>query len=142
MKSKQLCCTPDHTTQITLPRFPEARITLAKAPVLGMFPQFEILHELSPAFFLSCRPTSRASSVGAMGGNSSCGSIGGRDHGGVCSVCHIQGKKGPHDKMISCRECSNKGIINMLNRSITSKIFFLSIFKVYQNFQYLFLNKH
>lgn len=33
----------------------------------------------------------------------------GRDHGGVCSVCHIQNKKGPNDRMVSCRECSNKG---------------------------------
>lgn len=34
----------------------------------------------------------------------------GRDHGGVCSVCHIQNKKGPNDRMVSCRECSNKGM--------------------------------
>lgn len=33
----------------------------------------------------------------------------GRDHGGVCSVCHVQNKRGPNDRMIGCRECSNKG---------------------------------
>lgn len=36
-------------------------------------------------------------------------SLNGVDHGGVCSVCHNQNKKGLTDKMISCRECSNKG---------------------------------
>lgn len=37
-----------------------------------------------------------------------------RDHG-VCSVCHLQSKKGPSDRMVSCRECSNKGeFINIL----------------------------
>lgn len=32
-----------------------------------------------------------------------------KEQGGVCSVCHLQNKKGPNDKMVSCRECSNKG---------------------------------
>ena len=33
----------------------------------------------------------------------------GREQGGVCSVCHAQNKRGPNDRMVSCRECSNKG---------------------------------
>lgn len=33
----------------------------------------------------------------------------GREHGGVCSVCHIQNRRGPNDRMVGCRECSNKG---------------------------------
>lgn len=33
----------------------------------------------------------------------------GRDQGGVCSVCHVQNKRGPNDRMVGCRECSNKG---------------------------------
>lgn len=37
-------------------------------------------------------------------------SLNGRDQGGVCSVCHLQNKKGPNDRMIACRECSNKGM--------------------------------
>lgn len=41
------------------------------------------------------RPESRSSSSG-------------RDLGGVCSVCHVQSKKGP-ERMVACRECSNKG---------------------------------
>lgn len=36
-------------------------------------------------------------------------STGSREQGGVCSVCHIQNKRGPNDRMVSCRECSNKG---------------------------------
>ncbi|KAI4461363.1 polycomb group protein [Holotrichia oblita] len=31
-----------------------------------------------------------------------------KEQGGVCSVCHLQNKKGPTDRMIACRECSNK----------------------------------
>ncbi|GLV44462.1 uncharacterized protein CBL_10266 [Carabus blaptoides fortunei] len=50
------------------------------------------------------RPTSRASSTGAK-----------EPMGGVCSVCHMQGKKGGCDKMISCRECSNKAHVSCLN---------------------------
>ncbi|XP_017771811.1 PREDICTED: uncharacterized protein LOC108559155 isoform X5 [Nicrophorus vespilloides] len=34
----------------------------------------------------------------------------GEVQGGVCSVCRIQNKKGPNEKMISCRECSNKDV--------------------------------
>lgn len=32
-----------------------------------------------------------------------------RDHGGVCSVCHTQSRRGLNDRMVACRECSNKG---------------------------------
>ena len=32
-----------------------------------------------------------------------------KEQGGVCSVCHLQNKKGPNDRMVACRECSNKG---------------------------------
>ncbi|XP_050310473.1 uncharacterized protein LOC126746321 [Anthonomus grandis grandis] len=48
------------------------------------------------------RPSSRTSS-------------GSRDHGGVCSVCHTQSRKGPNDRMVSCRECSNKAHFGCLN---------------------------
>ncbi|XP_044754946.1 uncharacterized protein LOC123313907 isoform X2 [Coccinella septempunctata] len=34
---------------------------------------------------------------------------------GVCSVCHLQNKKGPNDKLVSCRECSNKAHYSCLN---------------------------
>lgn len=39
----------------------------------------------------------------------------GEVQGGVCSVCRIQNKKGPNEKMISCRECSNKAHLSCLN---------------------------
>ncbi|KAJ8918794.1 hypothetical protein NQ315_011078 [Exocentrus adspersus] len=39
----------------------------------------------------------------------------GREQGGVCSVCHIQSKRGPNDRMIACRECSNKAHFSCLN---------------------------
>ncbi|CAG9863567.1 unnamed protein product [Phyllotreta striolata] len=48
------------------------------------------------------RPDSRTSSNG-------------RDQGGVCSVCHLQNRKGPNDRMVACRECSNKAHIGCLN---------------------------
>ncbi|XP_018579889.1 PHD finger protein 10 isoform X2 [Anoplophora glabripennis] len=48
------------------------------------------------------RPDSRTSSNG-------------RDQGGVCSVCHIQSKRGPNDRMVACRECSNKAHFSCLN---------------------------
>lgn len=38
-----------------------------------------------------------------------------RSEGGVCSVCHSQGKKGPAERMVSCRECSNKAHYECLN---------------------------
>lgn len=34
---------------------------------------------------------------------------------GVCSVCHLQNKRGPNDKMVACRECSNKAHFSCLN---------------------------
>ncbi|XP_045473865.1 uncharacterized protein LOC123680144 [Harmonia axyridis] len=34
---------------------------------------------------------------------------------GVCSVCHLQNKKGPNEKLVSCRECSNKAHYSCLN---------------------------
>ncbi|KAL3269923.1 hypothetical protein HHI36_008980 [Cryptolaemus montrouzieri] len=34
---------------------------------------------------------------------------------GVCSVCHLQNKKGPNDKLVACRECSNKAHYSCLN---------------------------
>ncbi|KAJ3643563.1 hypothetical protein Zmor_026265 [Zophobas morio] len=39
----------------------------------------------------------------------------GREQGGVCSVCHAQNKRGPNDRMVSCRECSNKAHYSCLN---------------------------
>ncbi|XP_056645491.1 uncharacterized protein LOC130450848 [Diorhabda sublineata] len=48
------------------------------------------------------RPESRTSSNG-------------RDQHGVCSVCHIQNRRGPNDRMIACRECSNKAHYSCLN---------------------------
>ncbi|KAG5884304.1 hypothetical protein JTB14_006312 [Gonioctena quinquepunctata] len=48
------------------------------------------------------RPDSRTSSNG-------------REQGGVCSVCHIQNKRGPNDRMVACRECSNKAHFSCLN---------------------------
>ncbi|XP_066145937.1 sterile alpha motif domain-containing protein 1 [Euwallacea fornicatus] len=42
-------------------------------------------------------------------------STGSRDHGGVCSVCHNQSKKGLNDRMVACRECSNKAHYACLN---------------------------
>lgn len=42
-------------------------------------------------------------------------STGSRDHGGVCSVCHTQSKRGPSDRMVACRECSNKAHYSCLN---------------------------
>ncbi|KAJ8938886.1 hypothetical protein NQ318_016090 [Aromia moschata] len=48
------------------------------------------------------RPDSRTSSSG-------------RDQGGVCSVCHVQNKRGPNDRMVACRECSNKAHFSCLN---------------------------
>lgn len=38
-----------------------------------------------------------------------------RDQGGVCSVCHNQNKRGPSDRMVGCRECSNKAHQSCLN---------------------------
>lgn len=34
----------------------------------------------------------------------------GREQGGVCSVCHNQIKRGQSDRVVSCRECSSKGL--------------------------------
>ncbi|KAK9880062.1 hypothetical protein WA026_008576 [Henosepilachna vigintioctopunctata] len=34
---------------------------------------------------------------------------------GVCSVCHLQNKKGPNDRLVACRECSNKAHYSCLN---------------------------
>ncbi|CAH0556071.1 unnamed protein product [Brassicogethes aeneus] len=48
------------------------------------------------------RPDSRTSSNG-------------REQGGVCSVCHNQNKRGPNDRMVACRECSNKAHFSCLN---------------------------
>ncbi|VEN44266.1 unnamed protein product [Callosobruchus maculatus] len=48
------------------------------------------------------RPESRTSSNG-------------REQGGVCSVCRLQNKRGPNDKMVACRECSNKAHYSCLN---------------------------
>ncbi|XP_023011670.1 L(3)mbt interactor in ovarian somatic cells [Leptinotarsa decemlineata] len=48
------------------------------------------------------RPDSRTSSNG-------------REQGGVCSVCHVQNKRGPNDRMVACRECSNKAHFSCLN---------------------------
>lgn len=31
-----------------------------------------------------------------------------REQGGVCSVCH-NNRKVPNDRLVACRECSNKG---------------------------------
>ncbi|EFA10101.2 hypothetical protein TcasGA2_TC012280 [Tribolium castaneum] len=39
----------------------------------------------------------------------------GREQGGVCSVCHVQNKMGPNDRMVACRECSNKAHYSCLN---------------------------
>ncbi|XP_044260731.1 uncharacterized protein LOC123008783 [Tribolium madens] len=39
----------------------------------------------------------------------------GREQGGVCSVCHLQNKRGPNDRMVACRECSNKAHYSCLN---------------------------
>ncbi|ERL93533.1 hypothetical protein D910_10822 [Dendroctonus ponderosae] len=39
------------------------------------------------------------------------------NHGGVCSVCHTQSKKGPSDRMVSCSECSNKGHLQREERT-------------------------
>ncbi|KRT84808.1 PHD finger motif containing protein [Oryctes borbonicus] len=38
-----------------------------------------------------------------------------KEQGGVCYVCHLQNKKGSNDRMISCRECSNKAHFSCLN---------------------------
>lgn len=42
-------------------------------------------------------------------------SSGSRERGGVCSVCHTQSKRGPSDRMVGCRECSNKAHYSCLN---------------------------
>ncbi|KAL1498239.1 hypothetical protein ABEB36_009070 [Hypothenemus hampei] len=42
-------------------------------------------------------------------------STGSREQGGVCSVCHTQSRRGPNDRMVSCRECSNKAHYGCLN---------------------------
>ncbi|CAG9834986.1 unnamed protein product [Diabrotica balteata] len=39
----------------------------------------------------------------------------GRDQHGVCSVCHVQNRKGPNDRLVACRECSNKAHFSCLN---------------------------
>lgn len=57
------------------------------------------------------RPESRASNSGG-GSNSTTITTTATvkpDQSGVCSVCHLQNKKGPNDRMVACRECSNKG---------------------------------
>ncbi|CAH1122678.1 unnamed protein product [Ceutorhynchus assimilis] len=50
---------------------------------------------------------SRADSLSSAGSS--------KDQGGVCSVCHTQSKRGPHDRMVGCRECSNKAHYECLN---------------------------
>lgn len=52
------------------------------------------------------RPESRNSSNGRTS-----------EQGSVCSVCHIQNKKGTNDRMVSCRECSNKAHYSCLNNN-------------------------
>ncbi|XP_060528253.1 uncharacterized protein LOC132703150 [Cylas formicarius] len=42
-------------------------------------------------------------------------STGSKDQHGVCSVCHVQSKRGPNDRMVACRECSNKAHFSCLN---------------------------
>uniref|UniRef100_A0A1Y1M3B8 PHD-type domain-containing protein n=1 Tax=Photinus pyralis TaxID=7054 RepID=A0A1Y1M3B8_PHOPY len=41
-------------------------------------------------------------------------SLNGREQGGVCSVCH-NNKKNSNERLVSCRECSNKAHVNCLN---------------------------
>ncbi|KAK4875783.1 hypothetical protein RN001_012205 [Aquatica leii] len=41
-------------------------------------------------------------------------SLNGREQGGVCSVCH-NNKKNTSERLVSCRECSNKAHVNCLN---------------------------
>ncbi|KAF5272217.1 hypothetical protein FQA39_LY01299 [Lamprigera yunnana] len=41
-------------------------------------------------------------------------SLNGREQGGVCSVCH-NNKKNVNERLVSCRECSNKAHVNCLN---------------------------
>ncbi|KAF7271421.1 L(3)mbt interactor in ovarian somatic cells isoform X2 [Rhynchophorus ferrugineus] len=38
-----------------------------------------------------------------------------REQGGVCSVCHTQNKRGPNERMVACKECSNKAHFSCLN---------------------------
>lgn len=50
---------------------------------------------------------------------------GGREQGGVCSVCHNQIKRGQSDRVVSCRECSSKGLSTIYWSKLKSNSYIL-----------------